>query len=199
MRLQIVATLAGRVFRVGAGVLAAVITARFLGPEGRGEYFLVLTLAATIAQFGNLGLHSSNTYLVARDRGLLARLVANSFWVSIAAGGGLAAIVVGASYALDLFGGPGNTALWFVAVLAPLSLFFLLGQNLLLGIGRTFLFNLVEILSSAVIVALQLAAGFFVPTSAGFLAARSIGLIVSSAWLLGALTRGSTFRPSFYG
>src|SRR6185295_16698317 len=59
---SVVATVAVRLLIVAGGFVSSVITARLLSPAGRGEYFLVVTLAQTLAQFGNLGLQSSNTY-----------------------------------------------------------------------------------------------------------------------------------------
>src|SRR3989442_8842856 len=71
-------TFATRVFLIGAGVVASVMVARALGPEGRGLYAVAGALAGVGVQFGNLGLHSANTYFAARDRGLLPRLAGNS-------------------------------------------------------------------------------------------------------------------------
>lgn len=197
MKVAVSTIVLARLFRLAAGVVVAIVTARLLGPAGRGEYFIVVTLGAVVAQLGNLGLHSSNTYLVARNRQLLASLVANSLWVSVLAGGGLAAAVLTGAFLLDLFGGPANRGLWFVVVLAPLGLFFLLGENLLLGLRRTMAFNAVEIVSSGLLVVLHVVSGLSLPTAGGFLAARSVAMLVSSAGLLGLLVRGTALRLGF--
>src|SRR5690242_11581545 len=67
-------TIAARFVVIAAGVVTSIMTARFLLPAGRGEYFLVLTTAQILAQFCNLGLASSNTYFVAKDRSLFPSL-----------------------------------------------------------------------------------------------------------------------------
>jgi antigen flippase len=195
--LDVSTIVASRLFRLAAGILVAIVTARMLGPAGRGEYFLVVTLAGVVAQLGNLGLHSSNTYQVARDHQLLRSLVANSLWASILVGGVLSAAVVAGSYLLDLFGGPANRTLWFVVLLAPLGLFFLLGQNLLLGLRRAVLFSAIEILSSALLVTLLIVAALLLPIAGGFLAARSVAILISSAVLLSVLVRGTALRLRF--
>ena len=68
-----------------------VLTARLLGPEGRGEYFLGVTVLTLAAQLATLGLHSSNTYLLSRRSEALPALVANSFWFALT-GGALSAL-----------------------------------------------------------------------------------------------------------
>jgi len=67
---------------------SSILTARFLGPAGRGDYFVVVTFAGMVMQFGNLGLQSSNTYYAARDPRNLGPLLANSLWISMLGGGG---------------------------------------------------------------------------------------------------------------
>src|SRR5437870_4922581 len=72
----------GRVVGIIAGIASSILTARYLAPEGRGEYFIAIVTAQLAAQFGNLGLSSGNTYFVARDRRLFPGLLANSLWIS---------------------------------------------------------------------------------------------------------------------
>jgi hypothetical protein len=49
----VVMTIAVRVAMVVGAGLASVMTARWLSPSQRGEYFVVYTLAQGLAQFGN--------------------------------------------------------------------------------------------------------------------------------------------------
>src|SRR5262245_3497664 len=70
-------TFATRAFLIGAGVAASVLVTRALGPAGRGLYAVAGVLTSIGVQFGNLGLHSANTFFVARDRRLLSRLAGN--------------------------------------------------------------------------------------------------------------------------
>lgn len=196
LKIQISTIFAARMFRLVAGLAVTVLTARFLGPAGQGEYYFVLTVAAAIAQFGNLGLHASNTYLVARNNTLLAPLVSNSVWIAFFVGGGLAALVIGSSYFFETAGSsPGNV--WFAVVLAPLALLLLLGQNLLLGLGKAVVFSAIEVLSSGLVLTFQVVAALFTPTSGGFLFARTAGLVVSSGAVLFLLIRRAKYRLRF--
>jgi O-antigen/teichoic acid export membrane protein len=178
-------TMAVRLLIVAGGFVSSVITARWLSPAGRGEYFFVVTVAQTLAQFGSFGLQSSNTYLVARDRSLAPSLVANSLWVSLAVGivGGAAAIVLAGS-------GPATRSLaWMAAALAPATLFFMLGSNLLVGVKRFAAFNGFQLAGNYGVLlgigaAAAAGAGPF-----GFLAASVVGWTLASAALAATLRR----------
>src|SRR5690349_1450759 len=85
-------TVLTRVAVVIAGVGTSIITARALGPEGRGAFYYVFTFAALASQFATLGVHSSNTVLVARDSSMMKSLFANSVWIALVAGSAFAAI-----------------------------------------------------------------------------------------------------------
>jgi len=118
MTRHVVLTFAVRAARLALGVIASVVTARALGPTGRGDYYFVVTFAGLLVQFGNVGLASSNTYLVASDRTRLAGLVANSVWVALAAGVGgalVAALLLGSGAVPGI---PG-ALIWFGVALGP--------------------------------------------------------------------------------
>ncbi|HEX3048420.1 MAG TPA: hypothetical protein VHY08_26970, partial [Bacillota bacterium] len=119
-------TLLSRILTFGISLLATIITARFLGPEGRGEFIFITTVGAIIAQFGNFGLHAGNTYLVAQDQKLLGGLLANSFWISLLAGG-LAFFFTTFVFFFHLFPGFPVRYLWIAAALVPVMLFYMLG------------------------------------------------------------------------
>ena len=96
-------------------------------------------------QFGNLGLATSNTYFVARDRGLLGVLLGNSLLVAFGLGAafsGVVHFVIAARPGLAPIEGP-LLALALVAV--PLGLSQLLLQNLLLGIQQVRQYNMTDL------------------------------------------------------
>jgi O-antigen/teichoic acid export membrane protein len=133
---QVLWSLVVRLLMIVAGFISSIITARFFGPEGRGVFFYWSTLAAFAIQFGNLGLHSSNTYLLTKGRAQFSVLSANSLWISIIGG-----VVIGgflSSSLLLIDGGMGNKLLllWPVLLMIPSGLYFLLGTNLLVADGR---------------------------------------------------------------
>jgi O-antigen/teichoic acid export membrane protein len=177
--LTIAARLAVLLVSVGSGI----VTARFLGPHGRGQYYFVTTVAALFVQLGNLGLPTSNIYLVARRRALLGALSANSLVVSVLIGTllGTFAVAIISNLTPAAERTPG---LWWAVVIAPASLFFLLGSNLLVGIGRIGTFNGFQVLGNLLVLLGIVAAGFAGAGPFGFL----LGLAM--VWSLTAAALG---------
>ena len=144
MSREVLWTLLVRIMLIAAGFMSSIITARLLGPEGRGVFFYWSTLAAFAIQFGNLGLHSSNTYLLAKGYARLSTLAANSLWVSLVGG-----IVLGGVLTLSLLtvGAMADkwSLLWPVMVMIPSGLYFLLGTNLLVAESRINEYNSFEL------------------------------------------------------
>ena len=197
---DVVAMIAVRFAIVAAAGISSVVTARYLTPSQRGQYFIVYTLAQTLAQFGNVGLHSSNTYLVARDRSLAGALLANSIWVALAAGMLGTAIVFCVLRATG--GALAGDGIWFVAALAPATLFYLLGVNLLVGLKRIASYNRFQLASNYVVLLCLIVAAMLGAGPAGFLAACATGWILVSGCLALRLRRGVTsslaFRPDVF-
>lgn len=136
MTKQIVWTLIVRVLLIAAGFVSSVITARFLGPEGRGVFFYWTTLAAFAIQFGNLGLHSSNTYLLTKGRARLSALAENSLWVSLIGGIIFWGVLAFSLWLIDGATGDRWSLLLSALFLIPSGLYFSLGTNLLVAEGR---------------------------------------------------------------
>ncbi|MDC1311134.1 oligosaccharide flippase family protein [Burkholderiales bacterium] len=133
---QVLWTLFVRTLLIAAGFISSIITARFLGPEGRGVFFYWVTLAAFATQFGNLGLHSSNTYLLTKGRARLSALAANSLWVSLIGGGVAGGFLILSLWLMDGTTGDRWSLLLPALFLIPSGLYFLLGTNLLVAEGR---------------------------------------------------------------
>jgi O-antigen/teichoic acid export membrane protein len=148
MNRSVILTIAARIVAVVFLFGATVLVARCLGPEGQGRYFVAVTFAALIVQFANLGLHSSNTYLLARDQALLAPLLANSVWASLVLGGGVAAFVVIACQVTGWNVGIDTDYLWLGAAIVPPRMFYIFGTSLLVGLNQIRAFNLMQIGSS---------------------------------------------------
>ena len=124
----------------GLGFLSSILTARALGPGGRGVYFIAMTFSQIAIQFGNMGLQSSNTYLVAKNNSRFGTLVGNSLWISLMVGGlGTALYALYAqwshSVALDAY------LLWLTVLFVAPNIFYMLGTNLLVGVGKLEQFN----------------------------------------------------------
>jgi antigen flippase len=169
-----------------AGIVSSIVTARTLGPVGRGAYFYVITLAGMATQFGNLGLPSSNVYSLARNEALLPKLAGNAFWISLVVGGAAAA----ATLLVDaVSGSPRVSATWFVLLIVPPTLYGLLGSNLLVGLSRIRDYNLFQLGSTGLQLILVVVAGLLHPSVAVFLGISALTGTVGAAWLLVILRR----------
>src|SRR2546430_8446404 len=115
------------------GLAISVVISRTLGPGGRGIYALAITIGTLGVQLGNLGLHSSNTFFVAKNPDLLEKLTANTLCLSFGGGSAIAALLwVAFTIWPDLAPIKGwNLTLALAAI--PIGLSYLLLQNLLLG------------------------------------------------------------------
>lgn len=138
------------------GFVNSVLVTRLLGPQGRGLFAVAITLTGVGVQVANLGLHSSNTYRVARDGRLLPVLVANSLAVS--AFSGLIALAAYLVFRLRPELAPLADPLLALALFAvPLGLANLLVQNLLIGLQRMRTYNVID-LTTRVLAVLLVAA-----------------------------------------
>lgn len=190
-----IATIAVRLAILAGGFASSVLTARFLSPSGRGEYFLVITVAQTIAQFGTFGLQSSNTYLVARNPSLAGPLLANSLWLAVISGGagaivaGVVASTSGRPAALGYLGP--------IAALASATLFYMLSTNLLVGLKRIRAFNAYQLASNYGVLLCLFVAAAAGAGVLGFLAAVSVAWTVVSIYLLFAVRQELTANLAF--
>ena len=195
---DVLMTAVARVVVLAAGILTGVVTARLLEPAGRGEYFVVVTFAQLVVQFTNLGLQSSNTYLVARDRSLLGPLLANSVWISVLVGAGVAALLVVPIQHGWIRGIEPVSSLWCAVPLVPASLFYMLGGNLLVGLREMGRFNGFQVASAVVLLLLLTAAGLTGAGPTGFLIACSLGWTGIGVAMLRSLRRMSNTGLAFH-
>ena len=182
---KVAETFATRVLLIGIGLITSVIVARILEPEGRGFYAVAAAVGAIGVQFGNLGLHASNTYYVAKDRSLLPGLVGNTLVVSFIFGGGgaFAAWIV---FSLWPALAPVNGFLLIIALTwVPFGLAYMLIQNLLLGLQEVRAYNVVELTTkilSVCLIALVIALNLTNVETVFF--AGLVSLLISFLWAL---------------
>jgi O-antigen/teichoic acid export membrane protein len=167
----------------------AIVTARMLGPADRGRYYYMVTLAAIGLQLASLGIHASNSYLVARKPALLPQLMANTAWISVVAGVAAAAGVLLFDFAI---GGEQQSVLLVGGVLGltPSLLLFLYLTNLAIAVNRTRTFNVLIILNGIVSIATAICAAYLAPALNGFLVAAVASSLISSVAAWGLLARG---------
>lgn len=200
---EVLSTLVARGIAMAGPFAVSIITARVLGPEDRGHYFLIISYAQIASQIANLGLPSSNTYLLATRHELLGRLVVNSLYVAATLAPLTAVAVVIFLAAPELVGlaaptaGSAGTASFAAVLLAPVMVAFLFLTNLAVAVGRVQLFNGLTILAGVAAVLAAVVAALLSAGTLGFLyaavAALGLACILSYAFLM----RGDRAPPTF--
>jgi O-antigen/teichoic acid export membrane protein len=193
---DILETYGARVFVVGVTFVATVVIARELGPAGRGLYAVAVAIGAIGAQFGNFGLHASNTYYVAKDRTLLPVLTGNMVVVLCVVCAITVLCGVGFAYwprLAPLRGG----LLMLALVSVPIGLAYLLSQGLLLGVNEVRAYNRIEcgakFLALLLICAAALAHSKAVTL---FFSITLLALLLSFIWAFARLRQVSNEPPA---
>lgn len=189
MKLDIVLSLVTRVMMIATGLIASILTARTLGVAGRGEYFYIVTLASLAAQFGNLGLASSNTYSLAKDHSLLPRLAANSFWISLVAGTLAACFILVFEADQTNVAWFGGRPVWIVILMVPTMIYGLLVSNLLIGLSLFRQYNVFQLGSGIFHTAAVALAAWMVGGVEGFLVVSAVAGLVAAFGLTVILSR----------
>lgn len=190
------AVLGTRALALVASLLTTIITARVLGPAGRGEYYFAVAAGALAVQFGTLGLHASNAYLVAQSTTRAAALLANSFWVSLVVGAlGALFVIAGGAWS----GGSPHAAasLYWIALYVPAGLFFQLATSIILGRGDTRSYNVAQLALAAVTTIAIAAAATMARTPAIFVAAFAGGNLAVAVAVLAFTSSGARSRWNF--
>jgi O-antigen/teichoic acid export membrane protein len=178
-------------------IISSALSARALGPAGRGVLAVALSFALILAQVANLGLTSANPYFASREPAARAQIVTNTLWLVVAIGGVVVGLGVGAAtLAPSLIRGVSTGELALALAVVPATLAMTSLQAVLLGEGRTFVLNAIELLSNFVYVVL-LAVGLF---ALGFRVEGVLALtlgrsLFGTAWFLFVLARRHSSLP----
>jgi O-antigen/teichoic acid export membrane protein len=173
-------TYATQVLNITVSLATAVIIARSLGPRGRGIYSVAIAISTLGVQLGNLGLHFSNTYHVAKNRDLLSVLFGNTLFMSFGLGGLIAIFGWTLFRVVPLLAPVQGTPLVIGLLWIPFGLALLLTENLLLGIHEVRSFNVIEALNKIAALALAVATILVVrPSVEWFLMAGFSALLLS--------------------
>lgn len=186
---EVFLTFSAKIYLAITGFLIAVITARILGPEGRGIYSFLDNLIFFSILAGNFGLGIANVYLVKKKKYSPSVL----FWNSIFFGLALGILVIGGIQAIksvssNFFQQIPPMFIWIVSLSLPFHIAANIIWYLLLGLERIFAYNLVQMIVRTCFLALIVILLLIVPSikTAVFLLAFS-GIL----WLI-------VFVPTFH-
>ena len=198
--LQVGLTLLGRSASLILSLATTAMTARWLGPGGKGELAILLLVPSTMQLILSAGISTANTYYAGATRLSVAQLSSNSGAFALlgtCAGGGLALLLLKMGALSSLL--PGIPAPYLALALLALPLG-IMSENIygiLAGLGRISVLNMLSVGQTALIVALtalcvvRLKLG--VPGAvAAWVAAQSASLL-AAAWCV--KREGGGFRP----
>jgi O-antigen/teichoic acid export membrane protein len=127
------------------GLGVSIVVARTLGPEGRGQYALIMTIVALASNLGSFGLAASNTFFLAKDASRVKAIGFMSVYAGIV-GTMLSAVLLALLYlfAPSVLKGLDLPLLVLTLMLIPLFLWGSIFSAAFLGRGDIINFNLFE-------------------------------------------------------
>lgn len=178
-------------------LVTGIVSARILGPAGRGQYFAVTTISALLAQTLNLGLSSSNVFLGAQDHGRLRHLLINSAYLcvilTILSG---ALVAVAGTYLGRVLGMPADM-LWGVCAIGPAALFFTLASSLLVAAERFRALNWWQIINAGATVCAVCVCAMSRTGPKGFVLGTAAAAAITALGLLLFMTTESSDATGF--
>lgn len=141
------------ILKLFVGLAISVITARALGPEGRGEYNLLILIITTLTTLFNFGIPASNTYFVAKKKIEKEKLLRASFsiaaWLSIFSFLLLVALYY-TKYLHYLFPVEKLTATMIASfAIIPIVFFNVFAQGIIVGENKIYLNNYIYLASQS--------------------------------------------------
>lgn len=131
------------------GIIVAILTARFLGPEGSGIYAFLQGLIVVALALGGMGISYANAYFVSKKQYPNSTLFYNSLFVGFVVGVfSIGIIIFLYSFSPELFKAIKPFFILLTALVLPFQLagnFFL---GLLLGMQKIFIYALIPIITT---------------------------------------------------
>jgi len=133
-----------------------IIIARILGPEGQGLYSLIILFPSLLLIFTSFGINPASVFLIGKGRyspkevfgnGIIFNAVISVFTVLIG-------FIVIFFFSENFFPGVEKKYLFLILPLIPLTLFFDLGSQILLGIQKIKKYNIISFLQSGLFLGL---------------------------------------------
>lgn len=149
---SVLITLISKGLAIPLGVLASIVTARMLGPSGRGVIAILLVVQGLALQFGSFGFNASITYFIARDKSLTRPVMANALVTALLVGGLISVVfyLIGQFFPGVLLGDVDPLYLTIFLAAIPSSLIILFFQNVFIAHGRMIAFNALDLANRAI-------------------------------------------------
>ena len=182
-------------FAKGAGLVIAVLVARFLGPGAMGLFALLFSIAILVETFISLGLSDSLVREVARHPERASGMYFAALKLVTLIGLVPALVIAGSAFA---FAGPGEarSSLLIIALGAPVSGAFVVAQAVLQGSERVLLITWVAFTSRVISLVLLAVALYFGGGVEVAFASRLVFELIAAVIFSVVLFRGRVKRSS---
>lgn len=171
-------------------LLAGILVARTLGPEGKGEFAMLLLVPMTLIALGDLGIRQSSKYLLAREKKSISKVFSSSVLAALVLGVILMSLAAAGFFIFNdsfLRGLRPEHYFMMVAVI-PAWLLLVYVIEMFRGIQRPLAWNLTRFMETALWLGLLLVGFLLVSNSlTSALAARLIALLLTLGLALGLL------------
>ena len=198
---DVILTFGGKVTFTILGIVSGIITARVLGPIGKGELQAVIIWPQFLTYVCSMGIGWANVYLFAKEPESRSALFANSIFASICFG--VLAVLVGEAIIPKLLGNYPEQTTWILRLFLlfiPVLLFSSILTGMIQGCQNFFFYSLVMILHQVLYVlslTILLVFGWLTVQGAIYsLMGIHIAVLIVQLWLVSRLFHLS-LRPSF--
>ena len=197
--------LATRLSQIALALILSVIVNRLIGPENRGLLELLTTIPVLIANTTNLGMGNACLYFLGKKIYPERQIIANAFSSTVLVSGIMILLLCTAYLAVPSSIFEGVSAKFFLIALAmiPLLLMSKVFNYILLGKGKLYLLNRLQILSSILNAALVLVLVFWLrmDVTGALLAILATNVLITGVYLYVAIEGGGlslTFSWPFF-
>lgn len=179
-------TLLTRAILILVSMGASIVTARVLGPTGKGELSIIILAPVLFINLGGIAITSANVFLIGNKKAALNEVFWNSAFISICLGVLLIAAFGAARPLILPFFQNAEPSLLLIAVMTiPFSLFYSYGLFIPLGERKIAVYNLLKVIEPvAYFLALLVFVWWFELRVAGGLAAYIVGILAGCAGFL---------------
>jgi len=139
-------TFTSRIIIVFIGIASSIITARWLGPVGKGTFAVLWIIVGLGVQFGNFGFHASNVYFTGKHKEQISKIASNSLWFALFIGMIISLGIISV-YHIEpvLFSNISFPLLVVAVILIPFKLILYFFQHLFLGLQKILVYNSFEL------------------------------------------------------
>lgn len=146
-RTSVLVTILAKGIALVVGIVSSIITARYLGPEGRGILAVLVAVQGLAIQFGSFGFNASVTFFLSKEPDHRPAIVSTTVVSSIAGG-----IIIAAAFAVISFidpriliGSVDPALLWILLLSFPFTFLIQNLQNVFLALNEILDFNLLDL------------------------------------------------------